>query len=727
MPGKVQKILVGLTSAAMLFGSLAMAGTVSAASQGASMFADVTATTPHAEAINFLAATGLVEGVGNNLYDPQGPVTRAEMAKIVVDMLGDQSFAQAMSYTTPSFTDASSIPSWAVGYVNVASALGIVNGFPNGTFEPNGNVTEVEAVAMLLRAIGDNTYVTSKFGTEWPGDYVVAAYDTRLASASSATAPLGGLKDGLVTGLSNFFANLPANRGEIAQLVYNAGVNEIADADTGCSGTPEVCLLKNASSLTSLWVNGVNNLSVVEGNLTGWNTSSLTMSNGTSYSLANDYQVIGADSLQALVNMPVRVALNSSNDVVAVKLASNAKTTLDTGVVASSNPNNYTEISISSSTYPWYVDDASGNPALLLSDGSRVPLAGTVSYYVNAPSTGPSTDTASTYVNMPQVLNGGDSISYVTNSSGQITAVYDTHVTYMDGLVTGVDNTNNTLTFTTPSGSSVTVANQGYSVINLNGVASSWSNLATNQIVDVDTVGGYAAGKGDSDIATLNAYNATATGDVTQVNVNSSNNVTSFVLENAAGTSTTYNISSNYQGGASAANGVLMPSGTLISDTTLVTVRLSGGGNAVYIFTVAPSLQAGYMTGYSTVESSSGSTYYAYVNTGTGSMTIDLGSTKPSMTSGPVIAQVNPATLTAAPEDTSPVTTWYVISNSSNSVVVADAAPGSVNSSTQYLYISGSSNAVVNSDGSNLGYSGLASGDTVNLYVSSNLWVVVKQ
>jgi len=49
---------------------------------------------------------------------------------------------------------------WATGYINVGTAFGIVKGYPDGTFRPDANVTYAEAVTMLVRMLGYTQYIT---------------------------------------------------------------------------------------------------------------------------------------------------------------------------------------------------------------------------------------------------------------------------------------------------------------------------------------------------------------------------------------------------------------------------------------------------------------------------------------------------------------------------------------------------------------------------------------
>ncbi|AHM57341.1 middle cell wall protein [Peptoclostridium acidaminophilum DSM 3953] len=68
---------------------------------------------------------------------------------------------------------------WSAGYVNVAVGQGILKGYPDGTFGPAKNVTYAEAVTMLVRALG---YQDSFLPGTWPGNYVAKAAEEGITS-----------------------------------------------------------------------------------------------------------------------------------------------------------------------------------------------------------------------------------------------------------------------------------------------------------------------------------------------------------------------------------------------------------------------------------------------------------------------------------------------------------------------------------------------------------------
>ena len=94
-------------------------------------------------------------------------------------------------------------PAWAQGYVNLCSSLGIVAGVGDGKFDPNATVTTAQAVLMLCRALG-YFQNAADFGDNW-----------MLAATAKGTA-LG------LYGDLKLAANEGLTRDNVAELVFNA-------------------------------------------------------------------------------------------------------------------------------------------------------------------------------------------------------------------------------------------------------------------------------------------------------------------------------------------------------------------------------------------------------------------------------------------------------------------------------------------------------------------------
>ncbi|WP_326910683.1 S-layer homology domain-containing protein [Sedimentibacter sp. MB31-C6] len=86
-------------------------------------------------------------------YAPDEKITRVEMAKMVVRALGFDEDAIGKVGEETKFVDNFAIMDVDKGYVVIASENGIVNGYTNNTFQPNGKATRAEACQMLVNML----------------------------------------------------------------------------------------------------------------------------------------------------------------------------------------------------------------------------------------------------------------------------------------------------------------------------------------------------------------------------------------------------------------------------------------------------------------------------------------------------------------------------------------------------------------------------------------------
>ncbi|MEI7024473.1 S-layer homology domain-containing protein [Paenibacillus sp. y28] len=116
------------------------------------------------------------------------PATREWVARLVVRAMGKESDAEKLVNTPSVFTDSKEMTPANVGYINAAAALGIVNGFDDGSFQPKVSVTRSQMAAFLSRA---DSYLPSHSSRMMNG-YVVDMNDKSITIQS---------KDGQVTSL----------------------------------------------------------------------------------------------------------------------------------------------------------------------------------------------------------------------------------------------------------------------------------------------------------------------------------------------------------------------------------------------------------------------------------------------------------------------------------------------------------------------------------------------
>lgn len=88
---------------------------------------------------------GYLTGDENGNANPENYMTRAECAVMLGRIL------KSRMINPDRFSDQSDIPAWAVDYVSQLSALSILNGYPDGSFQPNGLVTRAEAFTIIQK------------------------------------------------------------------------------------------------------------------------------------------------------------------------------------------------------------------------------------------------------------------------------------------------------------------------------------------------------------------------------------------------------------------------------------------------------------------------------------------------------------------------------------------------------------------------------------------------
>lgn len=93
---------------------------------------------------------GIVEGVSTTEFDPEAPITREQMATI----FGRYALKQGIvlpkdAAPAESFPDADKISEYAREFVELMRIAGILNGYEDGTFRPQGNATRAEAAKLF--------------------------------------------------------------------------------------------------------------------------------------------------------------------------------------------------------------------------------------------------------------------------------------------------------------------------------------------------------------------------------------------------------------------------------------------------------------------------------------------------------------------------------------------------------------------------------------------------
>lgn len=165
----------------------------------ASSFTDVADTSSYSTAIEVGVDLSLIKGYEDGTFKPEGEITRAEFAAIIVRLLGQEAQAAGAKAATQ-FID---VPAdhWAAGYVNIATEAKVINGYGDGNFGPEDLVEYQDAITMMVRALGYEPAIGS---AGYPTGYLTKAGELGLTSKVNGT------------------NGVAANRATVAQIAFNA-------------------------------------------------------------------------------------------------------------------------------------------------------------------------------------------------------------------------------------------------------------------------------------------------------------------------------------------------------------------------------------------------------------------------------------------------------------------------------------------------------------------------
>ncbi len=123
----------------------------------------------YADEIEFAEENGIMTGDETGELRLDSNVTRAEFVKMLLEA-ADSDALNSILTETAGFKDTDG--HWAEEYIKKATACGFINGFEDGTFRPEENVTFSQAVKMILAACGIRTEAI-----DYPFGYIGSAMD----------------------------------------------------------------------------------------------------------------------------------------------------------------------------------------------------------------------------------------------------------------------------------------------------------------------------------------------------------------------------------------------------------------------------------------------------------------------------------------------------------------------------------------------------------------------
>ncbi|MDF2630756.1 MAG: cell wall/surface repeat protein [Symbiobacteriaceae bacterium] len=178
----------------------------------AASFPDVPATSDYCRPIEEMVARRVVGGFPDGTFRPDGGLTRAELAKMLTVFLNKPSQAGVVL----PFSDVAGHWAYEAGWIQAASALGAMTGYPDGTFQPDRAVSRAELIKAVMAA-GQLPTVAQKAYKDTPAE---AWYSVWVAGAQRAGVVGVSARWPIFTG-STLLPEQRATRAEAAVLLAN--------------------------------------------------------------------------------------------------------------------------------------------------------------------------------------------------------------------------------------------------------------------------------------------------------------------------------------------------------------------------------------------------------------------------------------------------------------------------------------------------------------------------
>lgn len=156
--------------------------------------------TPLITSVKFLIDKKVLSGYPDGTFQPDNPITRAEIAVAVAKMTNRTGNLEAMAKKNL-FSDLGGYD-WAKGYINALVDAGVIKGKTGTTYAPGSNITNAELITILVRTKPGAASELEGYGT-WPDNYIQYVQIYNLLGDVSITD-----------------WDAPATRGDTAKLIY---------------------------------------------------------------------------------------------------------------------------------------------------------------------------------------------------------------------------------------------------------------------------------------------------------------------------------------------------------------------------------------------------------------------------------------------------------------------------------------------------------------------------
>ena len=283
------------------------------------------------ESVDFMVGLGVISGVGQNQFQPNGTLTRAQAAQLVAMVKAGANKNTIAYYDgNTKFTDVGANHNWAKAAINYCVANGIIAGQTANTYAPDAPLTGVALAKMMLVALGYPA--TSEKDTE-----TLVGPNWQVNTLRKATAA------GLFKDLdSSFVAVKNITREEAAQMMFNALYSDVVEAKTwDMYGNPQYQVQVGKKLITTCFdmveVKGVvtgNAATGQKGTMTDGTNAAAGLTASSTYALETGLDMIGHNvTILVKTDKNDKAVLDADQNVVTYGIVDNA--TLTTSFVSS--------------------------------------------------------------------------------------------------------------------------------------------------------------------------------------------------------------------------------------------------------------------------------------------------------------------------------------------------------------------------------------------------------
>lgn len=181
-------------------------------------FPDVGDSHPNRTAINALADRGIIAGYPDGTFQPNGEINRAELTKMVIATRLEPD-TEVYKDCFPDITD-----QWFAPYVCYAKEQGWVDGYDDGTFKPNQEITRIEALKIIFEVLFDefeeevleDQSVIDVLSGKWYSKYFIFADNRDLLDKQHIAEDSEGYM---------YYPSQNISRKEVAETIYRSIMN----------------------------------------------------------------------------------------------------------------------------------------------------------------------------------------------------------------------------------------------------------------------------------------------------------------------------------------------------------------------------------------------------------------------------------------------------------------------------------------------------------------------